>query len=53
MAFGLSVKCPVCKVEPGVACKKPRSRPGSHQLRIEAEAHKNKDRSITEKTPSK
>jgi hypothetical protein len=53
MAFGLTVKCPVCKVEAGQHCKKPRSRPGSHQLRIEAEMHKNKDRDILEKTPSK
>jgi hypothetical protein len=48
MTDGLSVKCPVCKVEPGKPCKKPRSRPGSHKLRIEAEAHKNKN--ISEKS---
>lgn len=29
----LSVTCPVCKAEPGVPCKRPRSRRGPHRER--------------------
>lgn len=31
---GLSVVCPVCKAGIDVPCKRPRSRPGSHNERL-------------------
>jgi hypothetical protein len=36
MMHAKSVKCPVCKAEPGKVCKGPGSSAGPHKERIEA-----------------